>query len=79
MSHEANGSSGNLNANFPLEHNPELTIGSIVRSRHNFRDLTAKVLRFEIIGDCSFAIVEISIQGSLTEYPYLIGNLEVVA
>lgn len=86
MSHERNGSSGNLSANSPLEHKPELTIGSIVRiycgdsarSHSAFKKRIGKVLKLEVIAGYTFALVEISMRNSLIEYSCLTDNLEVV-
>lgn len=81
-----NGSSGNLSTNFPLEHKPELTIGSIVRiycggatrSHSAFKKRIGKVLKLEIIAGHIFVLVEISMRNSLIEYSCLVDNLEVV-
>ena len=57
---------------------PELVEGCAVRSRTSFKEQTGKLLRFEVIADVKFAIVEYLFRGSVIQYPCTIATLEVV-
>ena len=57
---------------------PELVEGCIVRSRTSFKEQTGKLIRFEVIADVQFAIVEYLFRGSIIQYPCTIATLEVV-
>jgi hypothetical protein len=60
-----------------LENKP-LTVGCTVRSRTSFKEQTGKLLRFEVIADVEFAIVEFLFRNSVIQYPCTITTLEVV-
>jgi hypothetical protein len=57
---------------------PELIEGCTVRSRTSFKEQTGKLLRFEVIADVDFVIVEYQFRGSAIQYPCTIATLEVV-
>jgi hypothetical protein len=57
---------------------PSLVEGCIVRSSTSFKEQTGKLLRFEVIANIEFAIVEFLIRGSVIQYPCTIATLEVV-